>query len=82
MGGALQWHFTFMWIFVGTGLIYVVYQIVSGRYKQVLFTPKDIRGVWPMARSTAVGTPMPVMPQPPIRPCAFKRAKAGAAAST
>src|SRR6266705_4909517 len=36
LGGALQWHFTFAWIFVLTGLAYVVYQAASGNYKQVL----------------------------------------------
>jgi Ni/Fe-hydrogenase b-type cytochrome subunit len=50
LGGALQWHFTFAWIFVLTGLAYVIYQLVSGNYRQVLFTFRDIRGVWPMAR--------------------------------
>src|SRR5579863_267522 len=29
LGGALQWHFTFMWIFIVSGLLYVTYQIVS-----------------------------------------------------
>ena len=38
LGGALQWHFTFMWIFVGSGLMYVIYQIVTGHWRQVLFT--------------------------------------------
>jgi Ni/Fe-hydrogenase b-type cytochrome subunit len=50
LGGALQWHFTFMWIFVGSGVLYVVYQFVSGHWRQVLFLPRDIKGVWPMAR--------------------------------
>ncbi len=50
LGGALQWHFTFMWIFVGSGLMYVIYQIVTGHWRQVLFMPRDIKGVWPMAR--------------------------------
>src|ERR1017187_9767034 len=27
LGGALQWHLTFMWIYIATGLIYVAYQI-------------------------------------------------------
>ena len=30
LGGALQWHFTFMWIFAGAGLLYVVSQIAVG----------------------------------------------------
>jgi Ni/Fe-hydrogenase b-type cytochrome subunit len=50
LGGALQWHFTFMWIFVGTGLFYVVYQVVTGNFREVLFLPRDAKGVWPMVR--------------------------------
>ena len=50
LAGGIQWHFTFMWIFVGSGLLYIVYQIVSGHWRQVLFLPRDIKGVWPMAR--------------------------------
>lgn len=50
LGGALQWHFTFMWIFAGAGLLYVSYQLITGHYKQVLFAPNDLPGVWPMAQ--------------------------------
>jgi Ni/Fe-hydrogenase b-type cytochrome subunit len=50
LAGALQWHFTFMWIFIATGVAYVAYQAVSGRYQMVLFMPRDIPGVWPMVR--------------------------------
>ena len=50
LGGALQWHFTFMWIFVGTGLFYVLYQAVTGNFREVLFLPRDAKGVWPMVR--------------------------------
>jgi Ni/Fe-hydrogenase b-type cytochrome subunit len=50
LGGALQWHFTFMWLFAASGLLYVAYQVTSGHYRTVLFTPRDVRGVWPMAR--------------------------------
>jgi Ni/Fe-hydrogenase b-type cytochrome subunit len=50
LGGALQWHFTFMWFFAVSGVVYVAYQIVSGHYRTMLFTPRDIPGVWPMAR--------------------------------
>jgi Ni/Fe-hydrogenase b-type cytochrome subunit len=50
LGGALQWHFTFMWFFAGSGVLYVAYQIISGHYRTMLFTPRDIPGVWPMAR--------------------------------
>ena len=27
LGGALMWHFTFMWIFMGAGAAYLVFQI-------------------------------------------------------
>ena len=50
LGGALQWHLTFMWIYIVTGMFYLGYQIFSGNYRQVLFVPSDVRGVWPMAR--------------------------------
>jgi thiosulfate reductase cytochrome b subunit len=59
LGGALQWHFTFMWIFAGSGLLYVVSQITSGHYRTVLFTPRDVRGVWPMARHYFLFGPKP-----------------------
>jgi Ni/Fe-hydrogenase b-type cytochrome subunit len=50
LGGALQWHFTFMWFFAASGIFYLAYQVVSGHYRTMLFTPRDISGVWPMAR--------------------------------
>jgi thiosulfate reductase cytochrome b subunit len=50
LAGADQWHFTFMWIFIATGIVYVSYEIISGHYKTVLFVPRDIPGVWPMVR--------------------------------
>jgi thiosulfate reductase cytochrome b subunit len=31
-------------------LFYLGYQVFSGNHRQVLFVPRDIRGVWPMAR--------------------------------
>ncbi|MDR3748505.1 MAG: cytochrome b/b6 domain-containing protein [Acidobacteriota bacterium] len=61
LGGALQWHFTFMWIFVGSGLLYVVYQIVTGHWRQVLFLPRDVKGLWPMARHYFLFSPKPVV---------------------
>ena len=50
LGGALRWHFTFMWIFAAAGVLYVISQIVSGHYRTVLFTPRDLPGVRPMVR--------------------------------
>ncbi len=40
LGGALQWHLTFMWIYMATGILYLGYQIFSGNYRQVLFMPR------------------------------------------
>jgi Ni/Fe-hydrogenase b-type cytochrome subunit len=50
LGGSLQWHLTFMWPLIANGLVYALYQVISGNYRQVLFTRKDILGVWPMVR--------------------------------
>ncbi len=50
LGGALQWHITFAWIYVVTGIVYLGYQLFSGRFRQILFVRRDIPGVWPMAR--------------------------------
>ena len=50
LGGALRWHFAFMWIFAGGGLLYVATQLATGHYRTVLFTPRDVKGVWPMVR--------------------------------
>lgn len=63
LGGALQWHFTFMWIFMGAGVLYVVSQLISGHYRTVLFVPKDIPGVWPMARHYFFFGPKPAQTQ-------------------
>jgi len=47
----LQWHFTFMWFFAVSGVGYVVYQVARpGTTAPCCFTPRDIPGVWPMAR--------------------------------
>jgi len=59
LGGALQWHLTFMWIFMGTGALYLGYQFLSGHYRAVLFTPRDIPGVWPMVRHYFLFGPKP-----------------------
>src|SRR6476661_7902756 len=37
LAGALQWHFTFMWIFALTGVFYLFSQIASGHFRTVLF---------------------------------------------
>ncbi len=62
LGGALQWHLTFMWIYIATGVLYLGYQIFSGNYQQVLFTHRDIPGVWPMVKHYFF-----FGPKPPLR---------------
>jgi thiosulfate reductase cytochrome b subunit len=59
LGGALQWHFTFMWIFAAAGVLYVASEITTGHYRTVLFTRRDIAGVWPMARHYFLFGPKP-----------------------
>ena len=61
LGGALRWHFTFMWLFMGAGIWYVVAQIVSGHYRTILFTRRDVAGVWPMARHYFLFGPKPLV---------------------
>jgi thiosulfate reductase cytochrome b subunit len=60
LGGALQWHLTFAWLFGTVGAAYVIYQGASGNYRQVLFVPADVRGVWPMARHYFLFGPKPL----------------------
>ncbi len=59
LGGALQWHFTFAWIFVAAAAFYLAGQLLSGNLRQVLFRPRDLRGVWPMARHYFLRGPQP-----------------------
>jgi Ni/Fe-hydrogenase b-type cytochrome subunit len=61
LGGALQWHFTFMWIFAAAGLLYMTSQVASGHYRTVAFTRRDVPGVWPMARHYFLFGPKPVV---------------------
>lgn len=59
LAGALQWHFTFMWLFVGAGVFYVCYQLITGNWRQIIFTRNDVRGVWPMVRHYFLFGPKP-----------------------
>ena len=59
LGGALQWHFTFMWLFVGGGVAYIGHQLLTGSWRQVIFLPRDVRGVWPMFRHYFLFGPKP-----------------------
>lgn len=59
LGGALQWHFAFAWPFTLTGVVYVTYLALSGQWRHVLLRPREIAGVWPMARHYFLFKPKP-----------------------
>jgi thiosulfate reductase cytochrome b subunit len=59
LGGALEWHLTFMWPLMMSGAVYLGYQVVSGNYRQVLFTLGDLPGVLPMVRYYFLRGPRP-----------------------
>lgn len=61
LAGGLQWHLTFMWIYVGSGFFYIAYEVASGNYRQVLFTPSDAPGVWPMVKHYFFFGPKPMV---------------------
>lgn len=37
LGGALQWHFAAMWLLVGNGLVYLAFNLFSGRLRRQFF---------------------------------------------
>ena len=73
LGGSLQWHLTFMWLFMATGIAYVVYLIASGHWRQVILQPREIRGIWPMARHYFLFKPKPEQKEPynPLQKLAY-----------
>jgi Ni/Fe-hydrogenase b-type cytochrome subunit len=42
LAGGLNWHFALAWPFVLTGLVYLVYLLVSGEWRSLLFRPSDV----------------------------------------
>jgi Ni/Fe-hydrogenase b-type cytochrome subunit len=61
LGGALQWHFAFAWLLILSLIVYIVYQALSRNGRQVLFSRRDVSGVWPMARHYFLFGPKPVV---------------------
>jgi thiosulfate reductase cytochrome b subunit len=45
LGGALAWHFAFMWLLFFNGLLYVLYGLFSGHFKRDLLpiTPRAVK---------------------------------------
>jgi len=73
LAGGLRWHFSFMWVFAGAGVLYVVTQLATGRYHMVLFRPRDLPGVWPMVRHYFLFGPKPPLTEPynPLQKLAY-----------
>jgi thiosulfate reductase cytochrome b subunit len=73
LGGALQWHLTFAWMFTLTGVAYVLYLIVSGQWRKVILRPREFRGVWPMVRHYFLFKPKPEQLEPynPLQKLAY-----------
>lgn len=44
LGGALQWHFTGMWLFALNGFAYLLLNLITGRFGQRMF-PVSARGI-------------------------------------
>ena len=54
LAGARHWHFLFAWIFVLNGLAYLVWGLVSGRFKRRLWpTRADLGGLWASVKEHA-----------------------------
>src|SRR5260221_6239333 len=50
LAGALMWHFTFLWVFIGGGAAHLGYLPASRRVRMGPFPPRDGPGVWPRGR--------------------------------
>lgn len=59
LGGAIQWHFTFMWVFIITGIFYLFLCFFTGYWKTIFFLPKDIKGLLPMIKHYFFFKPKP-----------------------
>jgi thiosulfate reductase cytochrome b subunit len=45
LGGALQWHFALMWLFVGNALAYLIVHVFNGRFRRQ-FLPLSPKAIW------------------------------------
>jgi len=50
LAGGINWHFTLMWPLIAVGLVYFLYMISSGEWKNLLFKPRDVRPALEMAK--------------------------------
>ena len=58
---------------MGAGAAYLAHQAISGRYRMVLFTLKDVPGVWPMVKHYFFFKPRPPVTEPynPLQKLAY-----------
>jgi thiosulfate reductase cytochrome b subunit len=42
LAGGLNWHFALAWPFVLTGAAYLLYMVISGEWRSLLFGPRDV----------------------------------------
>ena len=73
LGGALQWHYSFAFLFTATGLAYLVYLFSTGHWRQVILQPQELRGLWPMVRHYFFWQPKPPQLEPynPLQKLAY-----------
>ncbi|WP_038903032.1 cytochrome b/b6 domain-containing protein [Dickeya zeae] len=45
LGGAIGWHLAVMWLWAGNGLLYVVWSLASGHWRQ-RWLPLSLRALW------------------------------------
>jgi Ni/Fe-hydrogenase b-type cytochrome subunit len=64
LGGGLQWHLTFMWLFIAIGVAYLIYQAISGHWRQTFFLPRDFAELWPVVRHYFLFGPKPKQTEP------------------
>src|SRR6202162_2014479 len=54
LGGALLWHFAAMWVLVANCLLYVMLNIISGRFRRKLF-PLSVKSLFGDLRAALTG---------------------------
>src|SRR5712692_4142558 len=48
LAGGRRWHFFFTWVFVLNGLLYFLYNFLTGHLRKFFLTPKDTKKIFPM----------------------------------
>lgn len=46
LGEGMSYHFAFMWLFFGNGLLYVLYTALSGEWRQIVPNKKSFKEAW------------------------------------